>query len=111
MKLTEASKFLSLVLRHEPEAIGITLDHGGWVAIDTLLKACADAGHEISPSMLETVVRENDKTRFVVRDGLIRANQGHSIEIDLGLEPAVPPEHLFHGTATRFVGAIHLEAY
>lgn len=104
--LPRISKFLSFVLRHRPEAIGLTLDQGGWVPIDELLRACADSGRKLTLATLIRIVDENDKNRFVIRDGLIRANQGHSLQVDLGLEPGEPPAMLFHGTATRFLDAI-----
>lgn len=109
--LVRLSKFLSLVLRHEPERIGITLDSNGWVAVEELLAAAARAGNPIPRERLEEVVATNDKKRFAFSpDGsLIRASQGHSVEVDLGLPPAVPPERLFHGTATRFVDSIRAE--
>jgi len=109
--LVRLSKFLSLVLRHEPQRIGITLDANGWVAVDDLLAAAARAGTPISREQLDRVVAENDKKRFAFSpDGArIRASQGHSVEVDLGLPPVVPPERLFHGTATRFLDAIRAE--
>ena len=102
------SKFLSLVLRHRPEAIGITLDSEGWVAVDALLEACARHGRVISRRQLEEVIRTNDKRRFSFSaDGLrIRANQGHSVAVDLGLAPVEPPELLYHGTVERFLASI-----
>jgi putative RNA 2'-phosphotransferase len=102
------SKLLSLVLRHEPGRIGITLDPSGWVAIDQLLAACARNGTAISRDELEAVVAANPKQRFAIDPGgtLIRANQGHSVEVDLGLEPLAPPPMLFHGTARRSLGPI-----
>ena len=105
------SKFLSLVLRHKPETIGLGLDTGGWAAIDELLAAAEAHGRKISRELLDHVVFTNDKQRFAFSaDGLkIRANQGHSIGIDLGLEPVAPPATLFHGTATRFMAAIRRE--
>jgi putative RNA 2'-phosphotransferase len=109
--LARLSKFLSLVLRHEPEHIGITLDSNGWVGVDELLAAAARAGHPIDREQLDRVVATNDKKRFAFSpDGSrIRASQGHSMEVDLGLPPVVPPERLFHGTATRFLDAIRAE--
>ncbi len=102
------SKFLSLVLRHKPEEIGITLDENGWVDVVTLRLAMDRHGRTVSREELEEVVATNDKKRFAFsEDGLrIRASQGHSVEVDLALEPVVPPELLFHGTATRFLPAI-----
>ncbi|MDJ0911389.1 MAG: RNA 2'-phosphotransferase [Woeseiaceae bacterium] len=108
-RLKKISKFLSLVLRHKPETIGLTLDRGGWVDVDELLGAFARHGHEVSRSTLLQVVETNDKSRFAIRDGLIRASQGHSIDVDLGLVPRTPPDRLFHGTATRFLESIRNE--
>jgi putative RNA 2'-phosphotransferase len=109
--LVRLSKFLSLVLRHEPERIGINLDPEGWVAVEDLLAAAARAGKPISREQLDLVVATNDKKRFAFSpDGArIRASQGHSVEVDLGLPPVVPPERLFHGTATRFLDSIRAE--
>ncbi len=103
------SKFLSFVLRHKPQAIGITLDAEGWVAVEELLAAAARHGHSITREQVEEVVATNDKKRFSFSpDGqLIRANQGHSVEVDLGLVPVEPPELLYHGTVERFLDSIH----
>ena len=94
------SKFLSLHLRHQPEALGLVLEPGGWVAIDALLRGAATAGMTITREELEEVVRESDKQRFAIDETgtRIRANQGHSTEVDLQLEPAEPPAELYHGT-------------
>lgn len=100
------SKFLSLVLRHSPQTLGVSLDEEGWIDIDVLLEACRQSGKDISPQDLQRVVAANDKQRFVIRDGRIRANQGHSLKIDLALVPVRPLEVLYHGTASRFVEAI-----
>jgi len=102
------SKFLSLVLRHQPEVIGIELDQNGWVNVDELLSALARKGREMSIETLRQVVRENDKQRFSFSedDKRIRANQGHSVEIDLGYRPATPPKLLLHGTPQQFVRPI-----
>ncbi|MGO8749733.1 MAG: RNA 2'-phosphotransferase [Thermoguttaceae bacterium] len=107
-QLVEISKFLSFVLRHKPQAIGITLDAEGWVAVDELLAAAVRHGRSITRQQLEEVVATNDKQRFSFSaDGrLIRANQGHSIEVDLGLVPVEPPELLYHGTVARFLDSI-----
>ncbi|MGW5350517.1 RNA 2'-phosphotransferase [Streptomyces sp. NPDC004031] len=103
-----ASKFLARVLRHEPELIGVTLDEGGWVEVDVLLAACAAHGRRLSRAELEHVVEANNKKRYALsEDGRrIRASQGHSVTVDLGLAPAVPPDVLFHGTATATVPLI-----
>jgi putative RNA 2'-phosphotransferase len=105
---THISKFLSFVLRHRPDEIGIRLDPNGWVAISELLTACAAHGERISHEELDYVVANNNKRRFAIsEDGSrIRASQGHSVEVDLGYEPAAPPELLYHGTARQFVDAI-----
>ncbi|MDI5963082.1 RNA 2'-phosphotransferase [Streptomyces sp. SL13] len=99
----KVSKFLSLVLRHQPSAAGVTLDAGGWVAVDDLLAGCAAAGRPCGRAELERVVADSDKQRFALSpDGLrIRASQGHSVPVDLGLADSEPPPVLYHGTATR----------
>ncbi len=105
---TATSKFLSLVLRHEPERIGLTLDSAGWVLVDDLLVKLSRAGKPVSRELLQQVIDTSDKQRFALStDGLsIRANQGHSVEVDLALAPQVPPELLYHGTATRSLDSI-----
>lgn len=105
--LTRTSKFLSLVLRHEPGRIGLRLDPQGWVGIDELLQRM-QPHHPIDRALLQRVVESNNKRRFAISDdGLrIRANQGHSIAVDLALTPCEPPAQLFHGTATRFLDSI-----
>ncbi len=107
-QLKTLSKFMSLVLRHEPELIGITLDHAGWVAIDELIARANSAGKPFSHDMLREIVVTSDKQRFAIsEDGLrIRANQGHSIGVELGLDPVAPPDVLLHGTAHRFLPGI-----
>ncbi|WP_315726613.1 MULTISPECIES: RNA 2'-phosphotransferase [unclassified Bradyrhizobium] len=102
------SKFLSLVLRHQPETIGLALDAQGWVVIDDLIARAAAAGTAFSRADLEHVVATSDKKRFTVsEDGQrIRAAQGHSVAVELGLTPREPPAVLYHGTATRFVESI-----
>ncbi|BAM87195.1 hypothetical protein S58_11850 [Bradyrhizobium oligotrophicum S58] len=102
------SKFLSLVLRHQPETIGLVLDAQGWVAIDDLIARAAAAGTALSRADLEQVVATSDKKRFTIsEDGQrIRAAQGHSVNVELGLTPREPPAVLYHGTATRFVEPI-----
>lgn len=105
---TRVSKFLSLVLRHDPQKAGLILDEAGWIPVDELLAGCARAGVTFSREELQIVVTENDKKRFAFSpDGArIRASQGHSIEVELEYEPLVPPEVLFHGTADRFLASI-----
>ena len=106
--LVKHSKFLSLVLRHQPEEIGVALEQGGWINVDILLNALKEHGKEISFELLSEIVRDNERKRFEFsHDGAkIRASQGHSLSIDLGYEPKIPPEFLFHGTATRFLTEI-----
>lgn len=103
--LTTASKFLSYVLRHKPDAVGLTLDPEGWANIEDLI---TKADIPLDLGLLHEVVNTSNKKRFAIsNDGLfIRANQGHSIEVNLGLEPVEPPELLYHGTATRFLESI-----
>jgi putative RNA 2'-phosphotransferase len=102
------SKFLSFVLRHKPDAIGLALGPEGWVNIDELIEKSNAAGTRFSRDDLLHVVDTNDKKRFSVSaDGLrIRAAQGHSVLVELGLSPTEPPPVLYHGTATRFVESI-----
>ncbi len=107
-QLVKISKLLSLVLRHNPAKIGVSLDAEGWIDVDTLLRAMQKAGVRIDLELLEQVVEQNDKQRFSFSDDArkIRANQGHSLPVELGLETLKPPEILFHGTATRFLDSI-----
>ena len=107
-RLIRISKFLSKHLRHSPERLGLQLAPGGWVEVDVLLAACAGTGFPIGRAELDHVVAHNDKQRFAYDEtGLrIRANQGHSVVVDLQLEPAAPPAVLYHGTGERAVGAI-----
>ena len=105
-RVTAASKFLAYVLRHDPAAIGVTLDPGGWVAAGDLLAAAARHGRPLSAALLRQVLDAPGKQRFEVRDGLVRAVQGHSVPVDLGLAPVAPPAALYHGTVGRFLPAI-----
>lgn len=107
----QLSKFLSFVLRHKPDAIGLTLDPQGWASIDELLVKSDAAGTRFSREDLLHIVGTSDKKRFSVSaDRLrIRAAQGHSVTVELGLSPQEPPTFLYHGTATRFVDSIRSE--
>lgn len=107
-ELRKKSKFLSLVLRHRPETIGVELDEAGWVEVDVLMDALARHNRTMPRSTLDEVVQKNDKQRFSFsEDGTrIRANQGHSVDIELGYESATPPEVLLHGTPQQFVSTI-----
>ncbi len=108
MNTKRISKFLSLVLRHKPEALPIELDQQGWANLDEIIEKMQRKGMNVDQSIIEAVVANNDKQRFRLdlTNRRIRANQGHSIDIDLALAPSVPPKELFHGTATRFLDSI-----
>ena len=105
---TKISKFLSLVLRHHPETIGIILDENGWTDVKTLISKMNQKGASVDFPLLKHIVDTNTKKRFAFNDTFdkIRASQGHSIEIDLGYPAKTPPEILFHGTAQKSVGSI-----
>lgn len=102
------SKFLSLVLRHEPERVGLKLGEAGWVGVDELLQAINRHGVMITLDQLKHIVATSDKKRFAFsEDGQrIRANQGHSVPVDLQYLPQTPPEILYHGTTARFISSI-----
>jgi len=105
---TKTSKFMSLILRHDPGAAGIALDERGWAEIDELLAGMALKGHRITRDILDEIVAEDAKQRYMISDdGLrIRANQGHSIQVDVGLEELRPPDVLFHGTGHKSLDGI-----
>src|SRR5262245_33471675 len=107
-RAVQISKFLSLVLRHRPEKIGLKLSQSGWASVEELIKASRQRGIEFTLEELQNVIASNDKKRFSLsEDGLsIRANQGHSIEVELGYAPTAPPDVLYHGTAERFLTSI-----
>jgi putative RNA 2'-phosphotransferase len=107
-EIIRTSKFLSLVLRHEPERVGLRLDSAGWASVPELLEAVNRHGVALTFEQLKHVVATSEKKRFAFNDDetLIRASQGHSIEVDLQYAPQVPPELLYHGTATRFLDSI-----
>jgi putative RNA 2'-phosphotransferase len=102
------SKFLSLVLRHQPGTIGLTLDQSGWVPVDDLLRALANHGKALARADLESIVMSSDKQRFALSPdrSMIRANQGHSVPVDLALPSALPPDILYHGTVERYFASI-----
>ncbi len=104
----QLSKFLSFVLRHKPDEIGLALSPDGWANIDELIEKASAVGTQFDRSHLLHVVATSDKKRFSVSDdGLrIRAAQGHSVAVELGLLPEVPPAVLYHGTAMRFLESI-----
>ena len=105
------SKFLSLVLRHQPETIGIELDEHGWTDTATLLRQFSQHQRPLTLAELRHVVDTNAKKRFAFNDdgSRIRASQGHSVDVELGYQPVPPPELLYHGTATRFLPGIQAE--
>lgn len=104
--ITRASKFLAYILRHDPGAIGLVLGEGGWVRIDALLAGARRHGRRLDAEMIDRVLNAPGKQRFETRDGLVRAAQGHSVPVDLGLEPSQPPPVLYHGTVARFLDSI-----
>lgn len=110
MNLTETSKFLSLILRHKPEAIGISLDEHGWANVDELIAQIAK-NQEFNMDMLREIVGTDSKQRYSFNEDetLIRANQGHSIPVDVELEEAKPPKELWHGTGEKYASAIDMQ--
>ncbi len=107
MLLKETSKFISLILRHKPEEIGITLDEHGWANVDELIAGIAKT-QPFDMSMLEEIVRTDEKQRYSFNEDktLIRANQGHSVPVDVELEQTTPPEILYHGTGEKYSASI-----
>lgn len=107
-QLVEKSRFLSRVLRHRPDSIGITLDGQGWMDVGDLLAKAAAHGMEISREELDRIVAENDKQRFSLNPdrSRIRAAQGHSVQVDLKLPVRIPPPVLYHGTVEKFLPSI-----
>lgn len=110
-QLTKMSKFLSLVLRHQPDAAGITVDAHGWADVRALLQGMKTAGFPCDAETLAGIVASDEKQRYSFNADRtkIRANQGHSFPVDLELAPVMPPETLWHGTATRFLDSIMQE--
>ena len=102
------SKFLSLVLRHDPQSIGLELDENGWTGVLSLISKVGPKFPGFNMAMLEEVVANNNKKRFAFNEDKtkIRANQGHSIKVDLDYEPVLPPEILYHGTVGRYSNII-----
>ncbi len=107
-KLDKLSMFISLVLRHKPDAAGIALDEHGWANVEELLDGINNTGRKMDMGVLEEIVRTDYKQRYSFNEDktLIRANQGHSIPVDVELKEEGPPEFLYHGTADRFIKAI-----
>ena len=111
--LTELSKFISLILRHKPSAVNIELDEHGWANVDELITGInkVNTSNNIDMEKLEEIVRTDNKQRYSFNEDktLIRANQGHSIPVDVELEEVVPPEYLWHGTAIKYMESIDQE--
>ena len=107
MKLNDVSKYIALILRHKPETIGISLDEHGWADVNELIKGISKT-YEFDMDMLEEIVATDNKQRYSFNEDhtLIRANQGHSIPVDVELEEVVPPETLFHGTGEKYTASI-----
>ena len=107
MSIKETSQFLSLILRHKPEVIGITLDEHGWANVDELIAGISKT-QKFSMDILETIVNTDEKKRYSFNEDktLIRANQGHSIPVDVELECFYPPEFLYHGTSEKYKKSI-----
>ena len=110
MNYKEISKYISLILRHKPEVIGISLDEHGWANVDELIAGVSKT-HPIDMAVLEQIVSEDEKQRYSFNEDktLIRANQGHSIPVDVELEEKEPPELLYHGTGEKYVDSIDKE--
>lgn len=108
MSKSRVSRFLSYVLRHKPEKIGLTLDENGWASVSELLNKLETKEGKLTMEQLKEVVETNNKQRFAFNEDetKIRANQGHSIDVDLNLTPHMPPDILYHGTAMKNVGLI-----
>lgn len=111
MDKTNLSKFIALFLRHKPDTVGITLDEHGWASVSELISGINACGNEIDMQTLEEIVAEDEKQRYSFNSDKtkIRANQGHSVYVDVELKKAVPPETLFHGTGEKFVFSIKSE--
>lgn len=110
MNLTNISQYISLILRHKPEVIGISLDEHGWARVDKLVQGIRQTKESaFSPELLDEIVRSDKKQRYSYNEdhSLIRANQGHSIPVDLELEQTAPPDILWHGTGEKYVASIN----
>ena len=110
-KIKQTSKLLSLLLRHQPQAAGLTLDEAGWANVEELIEKVSLTYYSIDLALLQEVVVTNDKQRFAFNQDQtkIRASQGHSLPVDLALAPTDPPNILYHGTATTFLDMIRKE--
>lgn len=110
MSLRDTSKFISLILRHKPDAIGITLDEHGWASVDELIEGISKQQY-FDMAMLEEIVATDEKQRYSFNEDktLIRANQGHSVPVDVELEQVSPPKYLYHGTGEKYVTSIEAQ--
>ena len=110
MSLKETSKYLSLILRHQPEVIGITLDEHGWANVNELIDGIKKT-RPMTMEILEQIVEKDDKQRYSFNQDktLIRANQGHSVEVDVELQEIQPPKYLYHGTGEKYVSSIEMQ--
>ena len=110
MGLKETGKFISLILRHKPETIGISLDEHGWADVQALIEGInASGNHHLDADLLDEIVRTDEKQRYSFNEDhtLIRANQGHSIPVDVELEEKTPPAVLYHGTGEKYMASIN----
>lgn len=105
--MVEIGRFLCFILRHKPDAVGITLDEHGWASVEELIRAVSRT-HPMNMELLEEIVRTDDKMRYSFNEDktLIRANQGHSVPVDVELERREPPSILYHGTGEKYVSSI-----
>ena len=108
MNLQSISRYISLILRHKPEVIGITIDEHGWANVEELIQGIEKNNPGFNKEILEEIVRTNNKQRYSFNDDktLIRANQGHSIPVDVELEEKEPPKILYHGTGEKYISSI-----
>lgn len=107
-RTTNISKFLSYILRHHPESIGLEIDPQGWAHLPSLIEKADQQGYDLTRGLIQKIITGGDKKRFTLSDdgNYIRAGYGHSIDVDLNLEPTQPPELLYHGTARHNVDSI-----
>ena len=113
MNIEKLSKFISLILRHKPEEVGITLDEHGWANVEDLINGINNSGRKIDKDVLEEIVRTDNKQRYSFNEDKtkIRANQGHSIPVVIDFKELEPPDTLYHGTATKSIEGIHAKRY
>ncbi len=104
---TRISKYIALLLRHQPEKAGLVMDEHGWVRTDDLIRGVSES-YDFDRELLEKIVREDEKQRYAFNEdhSLIRASQGHSIPVDVQLQVCEPPEYLFHGTGEKYLQSI-----